>query len=64
MVDYEDITTTTGRLIGMCSVCESVINKYINRANLTLIEDQMDIKFPKAQKHIGDRDKPLLNSDF
>lgn len=30
MVDYEPITETTGRLIGLCSCCECVINKYIS----------------------------------
>lgn len=32
MVDYEPITEVTGRLIGLCSCCECVINKYISLA--------------------------------
>jgi hypothetical protein len=64
MVDYVPLTITTGRLIGICSNCEGVINRYISQGYLALIEGQMDISFPKAEKHIGGRDKPLLNSDF
>ncbi len=64
MVDYEPITSTTGRLIGMCSSCETVINKYTSLNNLALMKGKIDIRLPKAQKHIGDRDNPLLNSDF
>jgi hypothetical protein len=64
MVDYEASTATTGRLIGICNACEGGINKYISLANLALIGRQLDVSLPKAQKHIGDRDKPLLNSDF
>ena len=30
MVDYEPITEVTGRLIGLCSCCDGVINKYIS----------------------------------
>jgi hypothetical protein len=64
MVDYEASTATTGRLIGICGACECGINKFISLANLALIGGQLDVSLPKAQKHIGDRDKPLLNSDF
>jgi hypothetical protein len=64
MVDYEALTATTGRLIGICGACEGGINKFISLANLALIGGQLDVSLPKAQKHIGDRDKPLLNSDF
>jgi hypothetical protein len=64
MIDYESLTATTGRLTGFCATCESVVNKFISLEKLTLIKAQMDISFPKAEKHIGDRDKPLLNSDF
>lgn len=64
MVDYEPLTTTTGRLIGICGRCEGVINKYISKGNLALLGGVLDLCFPRAEKHIGDRDKPLLNSDF
>lgn len=30
MVDYEPITEVTGRLIGLCSCCDGVMNKYIS----------------------------------
>jgi len=38
MIDYEPISKTTGRLIGICSCCECVINKYISLANYTKIQ--------------------------
>jgi len=64
MVDYEAVTLTTGRLTGLCGTCEGNINKFISLANLTLLRGQLDVILPKAQKHIGDRDKHLLNSDL
>lgn len=64
MVDYIPITETTGRLIGMCSSCETVINKITSLAKLSLMKGKIDIQLPKDEKHIGDRNNPLLNSDF
>lgn len=38
MVDYEAINKTTGRVIGLCSCCESVINKYMILADFKKIQ--------------------------
>jgi len=38
MVDYEPITEGTGRLIGLCSCCECIINKYISLAGFEKIK--------------------------
>ncbi len=38
MVDYEPITEVTGRLIGLCSRCECVINKYISLSGFVEIQ--------------------------
>lgn len=64
MADYELSGSSTGRLIGLCPVCETVINKYFNLAKLEQIEGKLDITFTKALKHINDSNKPLLNSDL
>ncbi len=64
MVDYEPMDASKGRLIGICSSCDGIINKYFNLANLDQISDELDITLPKAQKHISERDDLLLNSDF
>lgn len=38
MVDYEPHNDVTGRMIGICSGCEGVINKYINLVNFEKIK--------------------------
>ncbi len=38
MIDYEPISEVTGRLIGICSCCGCVINKYISLVNYEKIQ--------------------------
>ena len=64
MVDYEPMTNSTGRLIGICPTCDVIINKYFSVANIEGISDKLDITLPKALKHINESINPLLNSDF
>jgi len=64
MVDYEPLTDSTGRLIGLCPSCDGIINKYFSIANIEQVSDKLDITLPKALKHINKSINPLLNSDF
>lgn len=64
MAEYEPQTATTGRLIALCPACEGIMNKYSSLASLTLLDEKLDISFPKALKHINKSDNPLLNSDI
>lgn len=62
MVDYEPINEKMGNLIGLCSCCESVMNRRVSLAKISLVKGQMEITFPQAEKHIGDSNQPSLNS--
>lgn len=64
MVDYEVINQKVGNLIALCSHCNALMNKRVSFSKLSLIEAQMGITFPQAQKHISDSNQPSLNSDF
>ena len=64
MVDYEPSNERLGCLIGICPVCNSIINKFSSLAKLELIKDKLEITLPKALKHINESIHPLLNSDF
>ena len=63
-VEYVPSSESKGRLVGMCSDCESITNKFVGlgwlKANLNIF----DVSLPKALEHIRDTDKPTLNSDF
>ncbi len=63
MVDYEPMSVSTGRLIGICPTCGGIINKYFSLAKLVVIQEKLEVTLPKAQKHINKRDDLLLNSD-
>lgn len=64
MVDYDPFSSTTGRLIGLCSVCGNIINKFASFESLPEFSKVFDITFPVAEKHINKSVKPLLNSDL
>jgi hypothetical protein len=64
MADYEPSNGSMGRLIGLCPTCGGIINKYFNLAQLEQIQGKLNITSTKALKHINERIKPLVNSDF
>jgi len=64
MADYLPVNATTGRLVGMCPRCSAMMNRFVNEAALERIRPHLDVSVPKAQRHISDRDEPLVNSDF
>ncbi len=64
MVDYQALNQKTGNLVAICSVCESIMNRRVSIAKLSLIMGKMEITFPQAEKHISDSTQPTLNSDL
>lgn len=64
LLEYQATTDKVGNLMAICSHCNALMNKRISLLKLPLIQAQMGITFPQAQKHIGDGDQPSLNSDL
>lgn len=62
-VEYLPISSTKGRLSGLCASCEGIINKYTSLASLEHYSAIFDVSVSTAQKHINDSANPLLNSD-
>ena len=46
-------TSTKGRVIAACCVCNSLMNKYFKLANITSIQRDLAVILPLHQKHIG-----------
>jgi hypothetical protein len=63
-VEYVPQSIKSGRLTGFCSRCECLMNKMVSLNKLEHFATVFDLSLPQALKHINDRDKPLLNSDF
>ena len=63
-VEYLPISLTKGRLVGFCSRCECVVNKFVSFDSLAVYSEVFDLSLSKELEHINDSDKPLLNSDF
>lgn len=63
-VEYVPQSIKSGRLTGFCTHCECLMNKMVSLNKLEHFSTIFDLSLPQALKHINDRDKPLLNSDF
>lgn len=64
LLDYQPITDKVGNLTAVCSHCDALMNKRVSYAKLPVIQAQMGVTFPQAQKHIRDSNQPSLNSDL
>lgn len=54
LLEYQTITDKVGNLMAICSHCSALMNKRVSLLKLPLIQAQLGITFPQAQKHIGD----------
>lgn len=63
-VEYLPISPTKGRLVGFCSHCDCVVNKFVSFKSLETYSGYFDLSISKELEHINDSDNPLLNSDF
>ena len=45
--DFKLINLNTGRLSGLCPMCQSVMNKYVSRKKISLIMDTLDMTLPQ-----------------
>jgi hypothetical protein len=50
MADYLPESETGGRLISLCTVCESLVNKYISLNQIQEIKDKLTITFSEGTK--------------
>ena len=48
MVDYEPITNTKGKLVGICPCCNAVMNQFTSLAKLEGIRGLLDVTMPQA----------------
>lgn len=64
MADYMPLTATTGNLIGICPVCETLMYRRASAARLALVKGCLDITLPQAERHIDESAQPSVNSDF
>jgi len=64
MAEYKPITEKFSNLVAICPDCEIIMNQRISLDKLRQISEKIEISFPEALRHIVDRGKPSVNSDF
>jgi hypothetical protein len=52
-IEFIEETSTKGRVMAACSVCNSLMNKYFKLENLAAIQRDLAVTLPLQQKHIG-----------
>jgi hypothetical protein len=63
MVDYLEITSTSGNLRGMCPDCGSLMHRRVGIAQLRVVTAKLDVTFPHALRRIGESHPPSVNCD-
>lgn len=53
MVDFTPCTESTGRLIGICPDCDTLMNRYTSQASLAKVQEVLDVQMPKTLEHIS-----------
>lgn len=64
MVDYIYVNKNTGRLNGVCSVCNSSINKFVSNKKLSQVSEKLDVFLTQDQKQLFNPFKSLVNSNL
>jgi len=64
MADFKLINQNKVRLIALCPVCHSVMNKFVSLGKIPLIMDKLDVALPQDQKRLFNPFNPLVNSNL
>lgn len=64
MADYLPVTASSGNLRGICPNCETLMNRRVSIARLTLDCADLDVAFPEASTRIGEGELTSLNCAF
>lgn len=63
MVEYEPIAANRGRLVALCSQCESVMYRSVNPTRLPPLLASMLVTAPAGPRHISESTQVIVNSD-
>jgi hypothetical protein len=61
MADYMPLTATSGNLVGLCPVCETVIYRRVSLARLDAVRGGLDIRGTQGREHIAEIAASSLN---
>jgi len=64
MADFEPVSATVGNLIGICPVCDCLMNRRVNVAKLGAVSGKLEVTPTQGPSRIGDSPEPSVNSDF
>ena len=64
MADYEPLSDAYGNIVGICPVCERLMNRRVARQKIDEVRGQIEVQFKHAPPHINDREGPSVNCAF
>ena len=53
MADYQPLSTTSGNLIGICPVCDCLMNRRVNAAKLGTVSGKLEVTITQGPERIG-----------
>jgi len=64
MADYQELTLTSGNLVGICPHCDSMMYRRVSFAKLAEISGDLEVSLPHALQHIDESPNPSVNCDL
>lgn len=64
IADYEALSESGGRLVGLCPSCEAVIYRRVSIKSFSAAAGDLDVTCTKGQEHIVDSAHPFVNLHF
>ena len=64
MADCQRVTDKIGNLVGICPVCDTLMNRRISLLKISEVRGNLEIRFVQGLQHIDEISKPSINNDF
>lgn len=64
LAEYQPMTAQLGCLVGICSTCNTVMNRRVSLAKMHQARGTLEILMPVARRHIDESQPPTANSEF
>ena len=64
MADCKSVTDKIGNLVGICPVCDTLMNRRISLLKIGEVRGNLEISFVQGLQHIDEISKPSINNDF
>lgn len=64
LVEYRALTSTRGRIVGICSTCEAIVHRFVSARQEMAVAAEFNIQVEVRHDSLADTARPRLNCHF